>query len=49
MTMILLDHCWEELPHHPEMRDSVNLERLLDDLFRTIQNRKASSNTSIVD
>jgi hypothetical protein len=49
MTMIFLDHCRKELPHHPEMRDSIDLKRLLDDLFRTLQNRKASSNTSIID
>jgi hypothetical protein len=36
MAMILLDHGWKELSHHPEVRDSVDLERLLDNLFSAI-------------
>lgn len=49
MAVIFLDHRGQELPHHPEMRDSVHLKRLLNYLFRTIQNRQSCSNTSIVD
>jgi len=47
--MILLNHRWKIFSYHPEMRDSVDLERLLDDLFRAIQNRKTGTNSSIVD
>ena len=36
MAMILLDHCWKELSHHPEVRDGVDLERLLDNLFSAV-------------
>jgi hypothetical protein len=49
MTMVPLDHRREELPHHPEMRDSVDLERLLDNLLRAVEDRKPSTNPSIVD
>lgn len=49
MAMILLNHRRQELSHHPEMRDSVNLKGLLNDLFRAIQDRESGANASIVD
>jgi hypothetical protein len=49
MAMILLDHCRQEFSYHPEVRDGVDLECLLNDLFRALQNGEASANSSIID
>jgi hypothetical protein len=38
MTMVLLDHRWEEFSYHPEVRDSINLESLPNDLLCALQN-----------
>lgn len=49
MTMILLDHGWQEFSNHPEMRYSIDLESLSDMLFLRTQNGPAWRNAGVVD
>ncbi len=48
MPMILLDHSREKLSDHPEVRNSVDLENLLNHFFPAPEYGLASADPSIV-
>jgi len=49
MSMILLDHGWQELAHHPEMRYGIHLESLLYHLLVAPQYSLPGADARIVD
>lgn len=49
MSVISLDHCWDELFDEKKMRDSVDVENSAHFSFRFIEDRFVGSNSRIVD
>lgn len=49
VTVVLRNHCRDELLYHQEVRESIDLEDFADDGFRLIDNRSGTANASIVE
>ena len=49
MAMVLCDHAWQELAHHQEMRDGINLEGLPDLGLWLLKDCAVVANARIVD
>jgi len=49
VTVILLDHCGQEFPGHPEMRDGVDFKSLADEVLRAFKDSSAAADAGVVD
>lgn len=49
VTVVLLNHCWQEFLHHPPMADGVDLKNLFDLSLGFLQDASAGADSRVVD